>query len=168
MNDISLCMKSPSTQLRTCPSLKWRTRGTSPMTSSTIPNSRAWGGPLVETSFRWAVEPESKHCDGTHAQSQSCSTCVSLTALHPGAWAQATLLPHSHGAHEAAAVPSTGSEEVLIWSGGSAGSSCCLCTAQTDQEESQGGHYWFKQTRHTNTMLSSIFVLTSVEYMFLW
>ena len=64
---------------------------------------------------------------------------LSLTALHPSTGAEAALLPHSHGAHEAAAVSSADSEEVLVWSFGSARSPSCPAAAQTHKEEGQGG-----------------------------
>lgn len=65
-------------------------------------------------------------------------TFVLLTALHPSPGAAAALLSHSHGTHEASPVPSSNSEEVLIWSCGSAGSTPCSTSAQTHKEEGQG------------------------------
>lgn len=64
---------------------------------------------------------------------------VLMIALDTCTGAEAAVLPHSHGSHEAAPVSSIGFKEVLIWSFSSTRSPRCPATAQTHKEEGQGG-----------------------------
>lgn len=71
---------------------------------------------------------------------------VLVTALHSCAGAATALLSHSYGSDEAAPVSSTSSEEVLLWSFGSARTPCCPAASQTHKKEGQGAALVLCQT----------------------
>jgi hypothetical protein len=84
--------------------------------------------------------------------------CLSFPpALHLCSGAEAAVLPYSHGTHEAAWVPPTLSEEVLVRDVVPARSPRSTAPTQTDQEEGQGEAP--ELTSSTSTLLS---VLTQV------